>query len=96
MLAVVLAVALAGGGAVYILKFKKKKPDTKGSADLEDYFSGSGSGSVSVSAGSSFFSGSGSLPAHSVMLTEQTGQAVFPAGGADVRGQRVLHPRSAL
>ena len=37
MLAVVLAVALAGGGAVYILKFKKKKPDTKGSADLEDY-----------------------------------------------------------
>ena len=37
MLAVVLAVALAGGGAVYFLKFKKKKPDTKGSADLEDY-----------------------------------------------------------
>ena len=33
----VLAVALAGGGAVYFLKFKKKKPDTKGSADLEDY-----------------------------------------------------------
>ena len=37
MLAVVLVVALAGGGAVYFLKFKKKKPDTKGSADLEDY-----------------------------------------------------------
>ena len=37
MLAVVLAVALAGGGAVYFLKIKKKKPDTKGSADLEDY-----------------------------------------------------------
>ena len=37
MLAVMLAVALAGGGAVYFLKFKKKKPDTKGSADLEDY-----------------------------------------------------------
>lgn len=37
ILAVVLAVALAGGGAVYFLKFKKKKPDTKGSADLEDY-----------------------------------------------------------
>ena len=30
-------VALAGGGAVYFLKFKKKKPDTKGSADLDDY-----------------------------------------------------------
>lgn len=37
ILAVVLAVALAGGGAFYFLKFKKKKPDTKGSADLEDY-----------------------------------------------------------
>ena len=37
ILAVVLAVALAAGGAVYFLKFKKKKPDTKGSADLEDY-----------------------------------------------------------
>ena len=33
----ILAVALAGGGAVYFLKFKKKKPDTKGSADLDDY-----------------------------------------------------------
>lgn len=32
-----LAVALAGGGAVYSLKSKKKKPDTRGSADLEDY-----------------------------------------------------------
>ena len=37
ILPVVLAVALAGGGAVYFLKFKKKKPDTKGSADLDDY-----------------------------------------------------------
>ena len=37
LLAMVLAMALAGGGAVYFLKFKKKKPDTKGSADLEDY-----------------------------------------------------------
>ena len=37
MLAVVLAMALAGGGAAYFLKFKKKKPDTRGSADLEDY-----------------------------------------------------------
>ena len=36
-LVVLLAVALAGGGAVYCLKFKKKKPDTRGSADLEDY-----------------------------------------------------------
>ena len=32
-----LAVALAGGGAAYFLKFKKKKPDTKGDADLDDY-----------------------------------------------------------
>ena len=37
LLLVVLAVALAGGGVVYFLKFKKKKPDTKGSADLDDY-----------------------------------------------------------
>ena len=37
MLAVVLAVALAGGGVAYFLKFKKKKPDTRSSADLEDY-----------------------------------------------------------
>ena len=37
ILTVVLAVAMAGGGAVYFLKFKKKKPDTKGSADLDDY-----------------------------------------------------------
>ena len=29
--------ALAGGGAAYFLKFKKNKPDTKGSADLDDY-----------------------------------------------------------
>ena len=37
ILVVVLVVALAGGGAVYFLKFKKNKPDTKGSADLDDY-----------------------------------------------------------
>ena len=37
LLVIVLAVALAGGGAVYFLKFKKNKPDTKGSADLDDY-----------------------------------------------------------
>lgn len=37
LLVVVLVVALAGGGAVYFLKFKKNKPDTKGSADLDDY-----------------------------------------------------------
>ena len=37
LLLVVLAVVLAGGGAAYFLKFKKKKPDTKGDADLDDY-----------------------------------------------------------
>lgn len=37
LLVIVLVVALAGGGAVYFLKFKKNKPDTKGSADLDDY-----------------------------------------------------------
>ena len=37
LMVVVLVVALAGGGAAYFLKFKKKKPDTKGSADLDDY-----------------------------------------------------------
>ena len=37
LLLVVLAVALAGGGVAYFLKFKKKKPDTKGDADLDDY-----------------------------------------------------------
>ena len=31
------AVALAGSGAVYFLKCRKKKPDTRGNADLEDY-----------------------------------------------------------
>ena len=36
-LAVVLAVALLVGGAAYLLKFKKKKPDTKGNTDLDDY-----------------------------------------------------------
>ena len=37
LMVVVLVVALAGGGAAYFLKFKKKKPDTKGSANLDDY-----------------------------------------------------------
>jgi len=36
LLAVLLAVA-AAGGAAYFLKFKKKKPDIKGNADLDDY-----------------------------------------------------------
>lgn len=36
LLVVVLVVALAGGAA-YFLKFKKNKPDTKGSSDLDDY-----------------------------------------------------------
>ena len=42
ILAVVLALALAGGGVVYFLKFKKKKPYTKGSANLDDYDYGDG------------------------------------------------------
>ncbi len=37
LLTIVGLVLLAGGGAFYFLKFKKKKPDTKGSADLDDY-----------------------------------------------------------
>ena len=37
VLAVLLLVALTGGGAVCYLKFFKKKPDTRGSADLDDY-----------------------------------------------------------
>lgn len=37
VLAVLLLAALAGGGAVCYLKFFKKKPDTRGSADLDDY-----------------------------------------------------------
>ena len=37
LLAVVGLALLAGGGAAYFLKFKRKKPDTKGSADLDDY-----------------------------------------------------------
>ena len=28
---------LAGGGIVYFLKFRKEKPKTKGSTDLDDY-----------------------------------------------------------
>ena len=37
ILTVVLAVALAGAGVVYFLKLRKKKPDVKGSTDLDDY-----------------------------------------------------------
>ena len=37
VLAVLLLAALTGGGAVCYLKFFKKKPDTRGSADLDDY-----------------------------------------------------------
>ena len=37
LLAVALAVILAGGGAWYVLKRRKKQPDVKGSADLNDY-----------------------------------------------------------
>jgi len=37
ILAVLLLFALVGGGAAYYLKVLKKKPDTKGSADLDDY-----------------------------------------------------------
>lgn len=37
LLAVALVVVLLAGGAVYFLKFKKKKPDTKGGIDLDDY-----------------------------------------------------------
>lgn len=36
-LLIVLVVGLAAGGAVYFLKLKKKKPDTKGPVDLDDY-----------------------------------------------------------
>ena len=28
---------MAGGGALYWFKLRKKKPDTKGSVDLDDY-----------------------------------------------------------
>lgn len=37
LLVIVLVLALAGGGAVYYLKFMKKKPEVKGSTDLDDY-----------------------------------------------------------
>ena len=37
ILLIVLVLALAGGGAVYWFKFRNKKPDTKGAADLDDY-----------------------------------------------------------
>ena len=36
-LLVMLMLALVGGGAIYFLKFRKKKPDTKGPVDLDDY-----------------------------------------------------------
>ena len=38
---IVLAILLAGGGAVYFLKFRKKKPDVRGQDDLDDYDYGS-------------------------------------------------------
>lgn len=38
---IVLAILLAGGGAVYFLKFRKKKPDVRGQDDLDDYNYGS-------------------------------------------------------
>lgn len=37
LVAVVLVVALAAGGAIYWIKFRKPKPDTKGPVDLDDY-----------------------------------------------------------
>ena len=37
LLVIVLVLALAGGGAVYYLKFMKKKPEATGSTDLDDY-----------------------------------------------------------
>ena len=37
ILVVLLIVALGGGAAFYIFKQKKAKPQTKGSADLDDY-----------------------------------------------------------
>ena len=42
ILTVVLAVALAGAGVLYFLKLRKKKPDVKGSTDLDDYDYGDG------------------------------------------------------
>ena len=35
--AVILALAVAGGGAVYFLKFRSPKQDTRGAANLDDY-----------------------------------------------------------
>lgn len=37
LLLILLIAGLGAGGAVYYLKFKKKKPDTKGPVDLDDY-----------------------------------------------------------
>ena len=37
LLAVVGLVLLAGGGTAYFVMFKRKKPDVKGSADLDEY-----------------------------------------------------------
>jgi len=42
LLAIVGLVLLAGGGAAYFVMFKKKKPDVKGSADLDEYDYGDG------------------------------------------------------
>ena len=38
---IVLVILVAGGGAVYFLKFRKKKPDVRGQDDLDDYDYGS-------------------------------------------------------
>ena len=38
---IVMVILMAGGGAVYFLKFRKKKPDVKGQDDLDDYDYGS-------------------------------------------------------
>ena len=38
---IVLVIFLAGSGAVYFLKFRKKKPDVRGKDDLDDYDYGS-------------------------------------------------------
>lgn len=37
LLLLVLLIAGGAGGAVYFLKFRKEKPDTRGPADLDDY-----------------------------------------------------------
>ena len=37
LVVIVLLLLMAGGGALYWFKLRKKKPDTKGSVDLDDY-----------------------------------------------------------